>query len=102
LRSHDWCPRYLGDDDDDLDLPDCDFGVESTAPNLPGPNAAVAHDVEEQGIDVSKKKRAPKRKIDDERLLGPNGFPALLAQAKKFKFGPKGKEVRSCMTLRVC
>jgi len=43
--------------------------------------------------ETGKKKRAPRPKLDEERLLGPKGFPKLLEEAKKFKFGPKGKEV---------
>lgn len=48
----------------------------------------------DEAIDAGgKKKRAPRVKLDAERLLGAKGFPLLIEQAKKFKVGPKGSEV---------
>lgn len=41
-----------------------------------------------------KKKRKPLPKLDEARLLGPQGFPALVKQAKEFKPRGKGHEVR--------
>ncbi|EED80138.1 predicted protein [Postia placenta Mad-698-R] len=39
--------------------------------------------------DTTEKKRKPLPKLDEARLLGPDGFPALVKQTKNFK--PKGK-----------
>ncbi|KZT70163.1 Swi3-domain-containing protein [Daedalea quercina L-15889] len=41
------------------------------------------------GSEKEKQKRRPLPKLDEARLLGPDGMPALLKQAKNFK--PKGK-----------
>lgn len=49
------------------------------------------------GEDVDGVKQKKKRiiaRMDDERLLGPNGFPRLLEDAKKFRSRGKGNEVR--------
>lgn len=45
--------------------------------------------------DGGKEKRKPLPKLDEARLLGPDGFPALVKQAKNFKPRGKGHEVRS-------
>ncbi|KAG8829587.1 hypothetical protein FRC17_006355 [Serendipita sp. 399] len=50
------------------------------------PNDALRE--EEEGTN-DKPKRRVIAKVDDERLLGERGFPALIKEAKKFK--PKGK-----------
>jgi hypothetical protein len=41
-----------------------------------------------------KKPRRPRAKLDEDRLLGPNGFPRLRDDLKRFKVKGKGKEVR--------
>lgn len=45
--------------------------------------------------DGEKAKRKLLPKLDEARLLGPDGFPALLKQAKEFKPRGKGHEVSS-------
>ena len=47
------------------------------------------------GKDEEKAKRKTLPKLDETRLLGPDGFPALLKQAKEFKTRGKGHEVSS-------
>ncbi|KAF9520633.1 hypothetical protein BS47DRAFT_1378805 [Hydnum rufescens UP504] len=49
--------------------------------------------------DKDKKKRRPVVKLDEERLLGPNGFPALLEQYKRFKPTGKGNEAKDLQRL---
>jgi replication fork protection complex subunit Csm3/Swi3 len=50
---------------------------------------------EDKGKDGGdEKKRKPLPKLDETRLLGPDGFEALLAQMKGFKPKGKGHEVR--------
>ncbi|CDO69514.1 hypothetical protein BN946_scf184785.g19 [Trametes cinnabarina] len=44
---------------------------------------------EKQDKDTGAKKRPKRPKLDESRLLGPDGFPALIKQSKSFK--PKGK-----------
>ncbi len=43
-------------------------------------------------------KRKPIPRLDEARLLGPDGFPALVKQAKYFKPRGKGHEVSLCST----
>jgi hypothetical protein len=45
------------------------------------------------------KKRKPLPKLDEARLLGPDGFPALIAQTKGWKPKGKGHEVRSFQSM---
>ncbi|KAI8998607.1 replication fork protection component Swi3-domain-containing protein [Trametes punicea] len=44
---------------------------------------------DKQGKGAASKKRAKRPKLDEAMLIGPDGFPALMKQAKQFK--PKGK-----------
>lgn len=47
------------------------------------------------------KQRHPVLKLDEERLLGPEGFPSLLKEYKSFKVSGKGKEVCSSDALAI-
>jgi len=112
-------PRYLGDDDDD-DLTNLDalFNDLDDVPDVLPPPPKLkrsradgpADDNTWQGGEIGaadeegdggkqKKARLPRAKMDETRLLGPNGFPKLKEQAKKFKVGKKGNEVRSTLPL---
>ncbi|KAI5479277.1 hypothetical protein MNV49_003795 [Pseudohyphozyma bogoriensis] len=53
---------------------------------------------EDVGALAPKKKRVV-AKMDDNRLMGPNGFPKLIVAAKKFKVGPKGSEMKDLKKL---
>ena len=108
--------RWMGDDDDDdlgaIDnlFQDLDDLPDRLPPSLEGrPNkksrpsdaSGVADDNRWEGDDLGvdpeaegKKKRAPKPKLDENRLLVPNGLPKLKETAKTFKFSKKGNEVR--------
>lgn len=60
----------------------------------PGEDADAGGDTKSKGRGEEKKKRKPLPKLDEARLLGPDGFPALLKQAKTFKPKGKGHEAR--------
>jgi replication fork protection complex subunit Csm3/Swi3 len=59
---------------------------------LPNSSSLIkgAADNEEKG---ESKKRKTIPRLDEGRLLGPNGIPALMKEAKKFKIRGKGHEV---------
>ncbi|KAG8766935.1 hypothetical protein FRC15_006006 [Serendipita sp. 397] len=61
-------------------------GPKESENNKRGPNDASR---EENDMLDDKPKRRVIAKVDDERLIGERGFPALIKEAKKFK--PKGK-----------
>ena len=100
--------RWMGDDDDDLGAIDNLFqDLDDIPDHLPPPSkksrpsdaSGVADDNRWEGDDLGipeeegKKKRAPKPKLDENRLLGPTGLPKLKDTAKTFKFSKKGNEV---------
>lgn len=63
--------------------------------SAPVDNNATVHQADED-IDTAlpeTKKRAPRAKLDYERLLGPKGFPKLIEECRNFKLGAKGSEV---------
>lgn len=110
-------PRFLGDQDDDNDATDDLFGNLDNVPNHRVPARLNPNDFDDlfkaaeapsldalQGDDdvgginvdgVAQKKRRTVAKMNDERLLGPTGFPKLLEDSKRFKSKGKGHEVRS-------
>lgn len=60
----------------------------------PSEDADVGGDAKSKGSGQEKQKKKPLPKLDEARVLGPDGFPALLKQAKTFKPKGKGHEVR--------
>ena len=58
-----------------------------------GEDAGDGGDAKGKSTGKEKQKRKPLPKLDEARLLGPDGFPALLKQAKTFKPKGKGHEV---------
>lgn len=120
-------PHFLGDGDDDpvAPAPDDLFSDLDDVPNEALParlnvdaferlkNTAVgARDFDAPGDDdvfggqdgdgvdgVKEKKKRIIARMDDERLLGPTGFPRLLENAKTFKPKGKGHEVRGLLSL---
>lgn len=76
-------------------------GNQASTSNLMG-SASVMDVNGVEGVDgiegVAAKKKRVIAKMNDERLLGPNGFPALQKDVMKFKFKGKGKEVGSSFT----
>lgn len=67
-----------------------------SALDLDGPDANddAGGDAKGKGSGKEKQKRKPLPRLDEARLLGQDGLPALLKQAKTFKPKGKGHEVR--------
>ncbi|KAK4698271.1 replication fork protection complex subunit TIPIN/Csm3/Swi3, partial [Phenoliferia sp. Uapishka_3] len=74
---------------------DDDFGFGRDAGDVDNVFGGDGEDVD----GVKQKKKRVVAKMDDERLLGPNGFPKLLEEAKKFRTRGKGNEVKDLKRL---
>ena len=70
-------------------------GNKTNANDRKGDGALDGIDGEGEAEDDGKKKRKPVPKLDEERLLGKNGFLQLIKDTKHFKPKGKGHEVNS-------
>ncbi|KAI0664769.1 replication fork protection component Swi3-domain-containing protein [Cubamyces menziesii] len=63
-------------------------------PEKSGAKGKAGDKQDKDGKDGAPKKKPKRPKLDEGRLCGPNGFPALAKQAKGFKPKGKGHELR--------
>lgn len=69
----------------------------SSSPSRDAANASENRKSGDQNMDKDKEEKKAKRrlvKLDENRLLGPNGFPQLIKMTKDFRIKGKGHEVR--------
>lgn len=88
-----------------MDNIDLDFNDPFRSPSPPAPAKEAAGDntkkrkadglgIDEE-VDVTKKPRAPRVKLDEARLLSDDGIPKLRKRAAGLKLKGKGHEVRA-------
>jgi replication fork protection complex subunit Csm3/Swi3 len=76
-------------------IPGIELSAAALAGKSKGGKSGALDGMDGEGEEAEKKTRKPVAKLDETRLLGPNGFPQLVKDTKNFKPKGKGHEVTS-------